>query len=166
MALIHWEPVPARLFTSLFDTPTAGVPATRRFAPATDIVESDTHYILRADLPGVTETDISVELDGNVLSISGSRQAHREQSTDGYRRYERSSGSFRRSVRLPAGVDASAIAASFDRGVLEVTVPKPQAPAPHKITITVGETPRAVDEPAEAAEASATEARPEAIAAE
>ena len=155
MALIRWEPVPMnRLITSLFDTPTGLMPPVRRFAPATDIVESDTHYILRADLPGVAEDDLSVQLDGDVLTISGERRSQSEQRTGGYVRYERSSGSFRRSVRIPEGVDADAIEASFDRGVLEITVPKPERVTPRSIAITVGASPKAIDatEPAAAGE--------------
>jgi HSP20 family protein len=134
-----------RLFTSLFDTPTGLTPPARRFAPATDIVESDTHYILRADLPGVAEEDLSLQLDGDVLTISGERRSQSEQRRGGYVRYERSSGSFRRSVRLPEGVDGDAIEANFDRGVLEVSVPKPERVAPRSIAITVGSAPKAID---------------------
>jgi HSP20 family protein len=158
MALIRWEPVPVnRLFNSLFDTPTVAAAPVRRFAPATDLVESDTHYILRADIPGVSEDDITVELDGNVLSISGERKSRHEQRTSGYYRYERSSGSFRRSVRLPDGVDADAIEANFDRGVLEVTVPKPQSVTPRKVAITIGEQPRAIESSDEAGADSESE---------
>jgi len=143
-----------RLFTSLFDTPTGLVPPTRRFAPATDIVESDTHYILRADLPGVAEEDLSVTLEDDVLTISGERRSQLEQRRGGYVRYERTAGSFRRSVRLPEGVDADGIEAHFDRGVLEVTVPKPERVAPRSIAISVGSTPKAIEgsEPAVAGE--------------
>jgi HSP20 family protein len=159
MALIRWEPVPMnRLFTSLFDTPTGFTPPVRRFAPATDIVESDTHYILRADLPGVAEEDLSLKLDGDVLTISGERRSQSDQRQGGYVRYERSTGSFRRSVRLPEGVDADAIEAHFNRGVLEVTVPKPERVTPRSIAITVGSTPKMIDsaESADAGEDSAT----------
>src|SRR5579875_3651423 len=123
MALIRWEPVPMnRLFTSLFDTPTG-------------IVESDTHYIVRADLPGVSEDDLSVTLDDDVLTITGERRAQSERREGGYVRYERASGRFSRSVRLPEGVDADAITARIDRGVLEVTVPKPERVTPRTIAI-------------------------------
>ena len=167
MALISREPVPARLFTSLFDTPTGPAPANRRFAPATDIVESDTQYILRADLPGVAEDDISVELDGNVLSISGSRTVRSAGEPGAVHRQERSSGRFRRSVRLPQGVEASAIEASFDRGVLEVTVEKPLAPVPHRVAVTAGRSRRPIEDPAAVAgdTSDTTEAGAETVAA-
>jgi len=139
MALIRWEPVPVhRLFNTLFDTPTVASAPARRFAPATDLIESDSHYILRADLPGLSEDDVNVELDGNVLTLSGERRSSSEDRKAGYYRVERSYGSFRRSVRLPEGVDAEAITATFDKGVLEITVPKPEVAKPHKVQISVG----------------------------
>ncbi len=141
MALVRWEPVPMnRLINSLFDsatTPGSGV-STRRWLPATDLIESETHYVLRADLPGVSEDDISIELDHDVLTISGERKAETREQTRGYVRVERATGSFRRSLRLPTGVDAEAITAGFDRGVLEVSVPKPEQPKPRTVQITVG----------------------------
>src|ERR1700735_4316457 len=124
MALIRWEPVPMnRLFNNLFDTPTVASAPARRFAPATDLIESDTHYILRADLPGLSENDVNIELDGNVLSVSGERKSEHAERKQGYYRVER--------------VDGGAIKATFDRGAREITVPKPEAPKPHKVEITV-----------------------------
>ena len=149
MALVRWEPVPMnRLINSLFDsatTPASGV-STRRWLPATDLIESETHYVLRADLPGVAEDDISVELDHDVLTISGERKAEKQDRNAGYYRVERATGSFRRSLRLPEGVDAEAITASFDRGVLEVSVPKPEQPKPRKVQISLaGAEPQAIE---------------------
>lgn len=159
MALIRWEPVPVhRLFNSLFDTPTIQTSPVQRFAPATDLVETDSHYVLRADLPGVSEDDINVELNDNVLTISGERKSEREERKGGYYRVERSSGSFRRSVRLPDGVDADAIEATFDRGVLEVSVPKPEQRKPHRVQITVGSHKPAIEASGE--DASAEDSAP------
>ena len=139
MALIRWEPVPMnRLFNNLFDTPTVASAPVRRFAPATDLIESDTHYILRADLPGLSEDDVNIEFNGNVLTVSGERKSEHEHRGQGYYRVERRYGSFRRSLRLPDGVDAGAITATFDKGVLEISVPKPEQAKPHKVEITVG----------------------------
>jgi HSP20 family protein len=141
MALIRWEPVPMnRLFNNLFDTPTAGFGSvTRSWIPALDIVENDDDYVLRADLPGLTEQDINVELHNDVLTVSGERKSEHEERKQGYHRVERNSGSFRRSVRLPEGVSPDSIRATFERGVLEVTVPKPEQQGPHKVQITTGE---------------------------
>ena len=156
MPLIRWEPVPVnRLFNTLFDTPTLQGAPLRRFAPATDLIESDTHYLLRADLPGVSEDDISVELHDNVLTISGERKSQHEQRTAGYHRVERSSGSFRRSVRVPRGVDADQITANFDRGVLEVSIPKPEQVEPRTVQITTNTTAPAIEPASEDSEPAA-----------
>ncbi|MGH2856787.1 MAG: Hsp20/alpha crystallin family protein [Solirubrobacteraceae bacterium] len=144
MTLIRWEPVRVqsdlnRLLNSFFDTPTIGGPVARRhWTPAMDLVQTDGEYVLRADLPGLGEDDVKIELDENVLTISGERHSEHEQREAGWHRVERSSGSFRRSLRLPEGVDADAIRATFDKGVLEVTVPKPEQRQPRRVQITVG----------------------------
>jgi HSP20 family protein len=152
MALVRWEPVPMnRLINSFFDTPTVPSASTaRRFVPATDLVETDTHYVLRADLPGVSEDDISVDVENNLLTVRGERRSEQETTKAGYRRQERTSGSFRRSLRLPQGVDADAIAATFDRGVLEISVPKPEQPQPKRVEITVGAPAAAIEQETEA----------------
>jgi len=121
-----------RLFAGLFDSPTL---ATRRFSPPMDLVENETQYVLRADLPGLRTEDVKIEFDHDVLTISGERRSEYETSENGYRRVERASGSFARSLTLPAGVDASKIEAQFTDGVLEVTVPKPEQSKPQRVTI-------------------------------
>jgi HSP20 family protein len=148
MAVIRWEPARElhtvqgeinRLFNSLFDTPThATALRTRGWVPATDLVEGDSEYVLRADLPGLGEDDVTIEVENDVLTVSGERKGEHEEKRQGYYRLERSFGSFRRSLRLPEGVDAGAIVAGFDKGVLEIRVPKPAARKPHRVAITVG----------------------------
>jgi HSP20 family protein len=138
MALVRWEPVTVnRLFSNLFDTPTGVAPASRRWVPATDLVETQDAYVLRADLPGLDASDVSIELENRVLTVSGERRAESTEDGAGYRRVERSFGAFRRALTLPAGVDAEAITASFDKGVLSVRVPKPEAVKPHRVSIAV-----------------------------
>ncbi len=149
MALIRWEPAAElntiqtemnRLFNSLFDTPTrpATVGSTRRWIPAMDLVEEGDHYVLRADLPGLSEQDVHIELESDVLTISGERQADRAEEKGGYRRVERAYGSFSRSLTLPEGIDPAAVHAQFERGVLEIRIPKPEQIKPRKVTIAVG----------------------------
>jgi HSP20 family protein len=151
MALIRWEPARElqsiqqemnRLFGTVFDGPEGG-PGTgvtiRRWIPAMDLVEDDGHYVLRADLPGLSEDDVKIELEGDVLTISGERASEHEQSREGYHRVERASGSFARSLTLPEGIDPESIEAGFDKGVLEVRIPKPQERKPHRVAIKVGE---------------------------
>jgi HSP20 family protein len=149
MALIRWEPARElnslqsemnRLFNAFFDTPTGSVAngGARRWLPPMDLVETDDHFVLRADLPGLAEGDVNVELEDNVLTVSGERKAEHESRKEGYYRIERASGSFQRSLTLPEGVNAEAIEASFDKGVLEVRIPKPEERKPRKVAISVG----------------------------
>ncbi|HEV8152809.1 MAG TPA: Hsp20/alpha crystallin family protein [Solirubrobacteraceae bacterium] len=150
MALVRWEPVREltslqsemnRLFNTFFDAPTGAGDqgATRRWIPAMDLVEADDHFVLRADLPGLDENDVTLEVDGDVLTVSGERKAEHEQRGEGFHRIERSYGAFRRSLTLPDGVDAETVSATFDKGVLEVRIPKPEARKPRRVAIRVGE---------------------------
>jgi HSP20 family protein len=157
MALIRWEPARElstiqsemnRLFNTFFETPTHGngSPALRRWVPAMDLVETDDEFVLRADLPGLSEGDVNIELDDSVLTISGERKSEHEERKEGYYRVERSSGSFQRSLTLPEGVNADAIRANFDKGVLEVRIPKPEERKPRKVAISVGgEAPKTIE---------------------
>jgi HSP20 family protein len=156
MALVRWEPVRElnslqsemnRLFNTFFDTPTTGGngDGARRWIPSMDVVETESHYVLRADLPGLGEEDVSIELDDNVLTVSGERKAEHEEKKEGYHRVERSFGTFRRSLTLPDGVDAEAIAATFDKGVLEVKIPKPEERKPRRVAIKVGDAAPAIE---------------------
>ena len=156
MALIRWEPARElsslqsemnRLFNTFFDTPTTGGNggAARRWIPSMDLVETDEHFVLRADLPGLSEEDVSIELEDNVLTVSGERKAEHEEKKEGFYRVERSFGQFRRSLTLPEGVDADKIAATFDKGVLEVRIPKPEERKPRKVAIQVGDRTAAIE---------------------
>lgn len=150
MALIRWEPARElqsiqqemnRLFGTFFDAPPgeSNGGAVRRWIPAMDLVEEDDHFVLRADLPGLSEEDVNVELEDNVLSISGERKSEHEDRKEGYYRIERASGSFSRSLTLPEGIDPERIQARFEKGVLEVRVPKPEQRKPRRVAINVGE---------------------------
>ena len=150
MALIHWEPVAElttiqnemnRLFNTVFDQPgrpARGNSAARRWVPAMDLVEAGDYYVLRADLPGLSDDDVEIEIESNVLTISGERNAEHEDHEDGYYRVERAFGSFARSLTLPEGIDAEGVQAQFDRGVLEIRIPKPEQRKPRKVTISAG----------------------------
>ena len=110
-----------------------------------DLVETDDHFVLRADLPGLSEEDVALELEDNVLTVSGERKAEQKEKRDGFVRVERSFGQFRRSLTLPEGVDPEAVQASFDKGVLEVRVPKPEQRKPRRVAIQVGRRPTAIE---------------------
>jgi len=150
MALIRWEPARElstvqsemnRLFSTFFDSPTPGNgrrDSLRGWIPAMDVTENDNEYVLKADLPGLSESDVDVELDDNVLRISGERKSEHQESKDGYHRVERAFGRFSRSLRLPEGVTAEGVQANFDNGVLEVHIQKPEQRKPQKVAISVG----------------------------
>ncbi len=150
MALIRWEPVAElntiqneinRLFNTFFDqpgTPTGRNGHGRRWLPAMDLVETADHYVLRADLPGLSDEDVNIQLEDNVLTISGERKTEQETKQEGFYRLERGFGSFARSLTLPEGVDPESVQAHFDRGVLEVRIPKPEQKKPRQVQIAVG----------------------------
>src|SRR3712207_5578205 len=134
MAIVRWEPLRElttlqnemnRLFNSAFDAPSGDAPL-RRWMPAMDLVETEDHFVLRADLPGLSEEDVKIELEDSVLTVSGERKSEHQERKEGYHRVERAFGSFSRTLTLPEGVDAESITASFDKGVLEVRIPKPE----------------------------------------
>jgi HSP20 family protein len=151
MALITWQPVGElntiqnemnRLFDTFFDaaprrSANAAVPP-RRWIPSMDLIETEDRFVLRADLPGLSDGDVSIELVDNVLTLSGQRESELKDGVAGYSRIERAFGAFSRSLTLPDGTDPEGIEASFDRGVLEVRIPKPEQRKPHKFSISVG----------------------------
>jgi HSP20 family protein len=154
VTIVRWEPFRElsslqtemnRLFNAAFDTP-RGNDGGRRWMPAMDLVETDEHFVLRADLPGMTESDVNIELEDNVLTVSGERKAEHQEKGEGFYRVERAFGSFSRALTLPKGIDAEAVNASFSNGVLEVRIPKPEERKPRKITIgAVGDEPKTIE---------------------
>ena len=165
MALIRWEPAREitslqqemnRLFSTFFDAPAgpAANGAARRWVPPMDLVETDDHFVLRADLPGLSEADVDLSLESDVLTLSGERRVEHEQRGEGFYRVERATGAFSRSLTLPEGVDGDAITARFDKGVLEVRIPKPEQQKPRKLQIAVGDAPAEIE--GRAAEQAAT----------
>lgn len=92
--------------------------------PYVDVVDRGNDIVVTADMPGVDKKDIRINVSGNMLDISAERKIEQEQSEKGYVRRERSYSRFYRSIRLPAAVDKSNAKASFNNGVLEVTLPK------------------------------------------
>ena len=143
MALVRWEPVSLNrlLDNTFFDGSTTGNRGNgvRRWIPAMDLVETDDHFVLKADLPGLNEGDVNIEVEDNVLTVSGERKSEHEDKREGYYRVERSFGSFRRTLTLPEGVDPEAVSATFDKGVLEVRIPKPEERKPRRVAIQGGD---------------------------
>ena len=91
--------------------------------PAIDVYEKDNSVIVRADLPGMKKEDIRLQLDGDILTISGETNREKEQRKKGYYYTERSFGRIQRSIRLPEGTQKEKIKASYKDGVLSVEIP-------------------------------------------
>lgn len=109
------------------------------WAPSIDVDEDDRSIHVKADMPGMSEKDISVVVENGVLTISGEKKEERKEEKDG-KRYivsERRFGSFRRSISLPDGAKADNIKAEFKNGVLDVEIPKEEKAQPKRIEIKV-----------------------------
>ena len=124
----------SRLFNQFFEGQQGGAEG-QRWMPAVDLAEAEDHFVLKADLPGLSEGDVAIEVHDGALTISGERRAEEQTRERGWVRVERSFGRFSRSLTLPDGVDPEAITASFDKGVLEVRIPKPEERKPRRIAI-------------------------------
>ena len=106
------------------------------FTPAVDIDEKDNAYLVTADIPGMKKEEIKVDINDNVLTISGERIKEVKNEAKGESRYsERVHGKFQRSFSLPAHVDASKVQAAFQDGVLSITIPKAEGARSHSIKI-------------------------------
>lgn len=112
-----------------------GAGALSRFTPAVDVEETDSHFVLSMDLPGVKKGDINVEVVDNQLLVSGERKEEREEKKKNRYLVERSYGTFRRAFTLPTSVDSSKVEAQFEDGVLKIAIPKSEQAKPRQIRI-------------------------------
>ncbi|MDD8015935.1 MAG: Hsp20/alpha crystallin family protein [Acidobacteriota bacterium] len=103
--------------------------------PSADIRETDKEIIISADLPGIDEKDVALEIENHNLILRGKREFEKETKKEDYRRVERSYGSFFRSFALPASADLDKIKAVHEKGVLKITIPKAPEIKPKKIPI-------------------------------
>jgi len=110
-------PMPRRLSRGLFG---------ESWFPDIDVFDRDGAIVLRADLPGMKSEDIQVEVDRDLLTVSGKRHEEKEVKEQNYYHSERSTGEFSRTIRIPEGVAADAVTASYENGILEVIAPKPK----------------------------------------
>ncbi len=148
MTLIRWEP-----FRELDDVFTRYSPLFGRLAaarqgatdegaspswtPIANISETETDYLIKAELPEVSKEDVKVTVDENVIMISGERRKEAEHKDEKVHRVESFYGRFERSFRLPEDADISAIQAESRNGVLKVRVPKTPAPKPRTVEVQV-----------------------------
>ena len=106
------------------------------WVPQIEVLHNNGQFMVRADLPGLTKDDVKVELTDDLLTISGERKEEKEEKREGFYRSERSYGSFYRQIPLPEGAKTETAAATFENGVLEVTIPAPKVePSIRKLEI-------------------------------
>jgi HSP20 family protein len=140
--LVRWDPLReaaamhtelSRLMNGLFDG--GSRQAQQEWIPTVDVWESDTAVHYAFDLPGIPKDSIVIEVENGALSVSASRQRRQEVEGEGFRRLESRSGTFARTVGLPQGVSEDDISATYEHGVLEIRVPKPEQPKPKRVEI-------------------------------
>ena len=105
------------------------------WAPLADVIEKDDAIVIRAEVPGMTEKDINVQLENNLLTIRGERKVEKDVKEKDFRRVERAYGTFTRTFTLPNNVDFEKITATTNNGLLEIEVPKKESMKPKTITI-------------------------------
>ena len=137
--LTRWEPFAelAELrsrFDRLFDDWPDG--HERAWTPAIDVVRENDHLVLRADLPGIKPEEVKIEVEDDILRVSGEHRESMEEKDEQYVRRERRYGSFSRSLTLPVAVDAKKIKAKTHEGVVEVTIPLPKDATKETVNIT------------------------------
>src|SRR5580698_2507705 len=111
---------------------------TSSFAPAVDVYEDEHNVTLKIEVPGIDEKDINVNLENDTLTVHGERKIEKEEKEENYRRVEREYGSFTRTFTLPPTVDSEKVSATYDKGVLKVSLPKKAEAKPKQIKVNVG----------------------------
>lgn len=112
-------------------------PRTDRFFTPIELKETDSEYLLRMDIPGVSEKDIQVTCQGDVLTVKGERKSEKAEDRGGVRYSERAYGSFQRTIELPSAIKHEGIRARYKDGVLEVTIPKAAKTPTQEIKVEV-----------------------------
>jgi HSP20 family protein len=135
--LTRWDPFVdfARLSKDFFDAPLARENGTPRFMPVVDVFEEKDALVLTAEVPGLKADDVKVDVEKNVLTLSGERKLESKEDRRGYKLVERKYGAFTRSFALPETVDGEKIEAALADGVLTIRVPKRPQSQPRKITV-------------------------------
>ena len=122
-----------RFFDPFFDY----APSVKRTSPSIDIDESDSNYSLEVELPGLTEKDVEVKVEGNLLTLSSKKSEEKEEKKKDYVIKERRSYNFSRSFVLPENVETEKITAEFKNGLLLIDVPKAEKAKPKLLEIKV-----------------------------
>src|SRR6266849_5753738 len=144
--LTRWEPFRGatslqdqmnRLFGDVFER-TGEESSLTAWSPAVDIYETEHELVVKADLPEVDPKDLDIRVENNILTIRGERKFEKKVSEENYLRVEREYGSFTRSFTLANTVNAEAIKADYQNGVLTLSVPKKEEAKPKQIKVNVG----------------------------
>ena len=109
------------------------------FTPAVDVYEDEHNLVLKLEVPGMNEEDLKVSMENNSLTISGERKFEKEEKEENFHRIERRYGTFTRTFRLPNTVDAEKVEASYDKGLLKITLAKRAEAKPKAIKVVPGE---------------------------
>lgn len=145
MAIARYEPwslltqLQRELERSAADNSGEGSISTAEWAPAVDIKEESDKFVLHADIPGVKPEEIEVNMEAGVLTIKGEKKSEAKTEKEGYKRVERTYGSFYRRFSLPDTANAEAISAKSKNGVLEIIIPKREAVQPKRINVAAEE---------------------------
>lgn len=138
-ALTRWEPFAElgelrsrfdRMFEELIDS------GSRDWMPAIDVERDNGNLVVRADVPGIKSEEVKIEVEDDILTVSGAHEERKEKKDKHFLRRERRYGSFSRSLALPAGVEAKKIKAKTHDGIVEVTIPLPQEAKKETVRIT------------------------------
>ncbi len=125
------------LFNELYSLPTSFLSKSGvDLSPRIDISETDAAYKIEAELPGINQKEIDVKIDNNILTIKGKKEDIKEEKEKNYHLRERYYGAFQRSISLPNNIEPEKIKASFENGVLNISVPKNDKRTPKKIEIS------------------------------
>ena len=127
-----------RLFQSSFTGDREEALTTSKFAPPVDVYEDEHNVVLKIEVPGIDEKDIDVQVENNTLTVHGERKFEKEEKEENYRRIEQQYGSFTRAFTLPTTVDAEKVSATYDKGILKITLAKKAEAKPKQIKIDVG----------------------------
>ena len=132
-------PEQGRFFEDFFDSffGSTLAPASGSWTPAVDVLEKDGNLILRAEMPGLDEKEIELNIQGNVLTLKGEKKFDKEEKREEFHRVERGYGVFTRSFSLPNTVDTEKIRAEYKNGVLTVTIPQKPEVRPREIPVNV-----------------------------
>jgi HSP20 family protein len=146
MELVPWRPFSGlsslrREMDNLWSRFFSDLPTVRGFegewAPSADVSETKDSFIVKAELPGLETKDVNVSISGNLLTIKGEKKKEEEEKDEHHHYVERYCGSFQRSFQLPANVKTDKIDASYNKGVLKITLPKTEEAKKKEIEIKV-----------------------------